>query len=378
VALATSTNTLSSTTKEFEEMHTKQVSAWKEEKEDLASHLRVSETGLSALNKEKNELCDELNHKDKELAAAHNEISQAKINHTEMLSRVNMLMDRLDEKDSALANATSSFSSVTKEHEDMQTKQLSAWEEEKEELASRLHESEASLKEMTSRNRQVEMEHEDKERALAAANNEISQAKISQVEMLSRFNSLMDRLDEKDTALGTATSSLSSAKKEYKELQTKQLSAWEEVKEDLTSRLHDSEAKLCQVLPPQPVDATDHDAVKLSQIQELISEEKKEVLDHQAGLGKTPKENHCEKENSSLSPLSNPKSTLQRLAALSMKQSRKVPISPNVAALSPRNYRQRSPSPFKVNVPPMNDFSSKHRIALDSPMKQRHAPVDPE
>merc|ERR1712176_1297218 len=99
--------------------------------------------------------------KDKALTAAHDELAEAKINQTGMLSRISTLVNRLDEKDAALATAESSLSSAEKEYEEMQTKQSSAWKKEKHHLVSLLRESEASLQNMTSKSRKVEIDCEE-------------------------------------------------------------------------------------------------------------------------------------------------------------------------------------------------------------------------
>merc|ERR1712176_513629 len=101
---------------------------------------------------------------------------------------------------------------------------------------------------MGSQSRQVEIDFEQKDKALTAAHDELAEAKINQTGMLSRISTLVNRLDEKDAALATAESSLSSAKKEYEEMQTKQSSAWKEEKDDLVTRLHESEASLQDIM----------------------------------------------------------------------------------------------------------------------------------
>lgn len=261
------------------------------------------------------------------------------------------------------------------------------WDDEKKKLETRVLESDQTLVLVAQEKESLEHAKEETERKLVEELERLKDAYAMQVEEAEGMHMRLNQTE----------STLSSVTKE---------------KDSLEAERHALVSTLCErpaaSVPPAapllqiPISATGES--EMERMQAFYAQEKREMMERQAGLERMLKDAlHAEdKENPRRAPENPHKKTLQQLA-LQMKKSSPSPNKPpmpqplsakSLAPFSPRalqssksqRTRTRSPSPFKKhrpslldNIHPLDEKSTtRTRVALDSPMRRREAPIDPE
>ena len=289
------------------------------------------------------------------------------------------------------------------------------WNDEKKKLKMRMLESDKTLVLLAREKESLERAKADSDMKFAE---ELERVKATYARQAEETENMHMRLNRTESTLSSMTKEKDTLEAERHALVTtlyereSTLSSMMKENDSLEADRHALVTTLCErtadsvssAAPLSQIPRSAFEESELERMQAQFAQEKCELMERQAGLERMLKDAlHAEdKENPRRSPVNNPKKTLQQLA-LAMKKSSPSPKPPMpqplsskaLAPFSPRAYqssntpkaRTRSPSPFKKNrspsfnfedVHPMDRSTTRTRIALDSPVRRREAPIDPE
>ena len=397
------------------------------EKADLEESIKreadAANESLAHQNEETENLNIRLRESEKALAIATGELEQIKAARDALAKDKADLEEERGALETKLELATSSkyntlrpttlLQASLSDHLDP-TPSCAVWDDEKKQLEARILEGDQALLLATQEKESLEHAKEETERELVGELERLKDAYAVQVEETEDMHMRLSRTE----------STLSSVTKEKDSLEAQRHALVSTLCEDPAASVPPADPVL--PIPSLQIPTSASGESQVERMQAFYAREKRQMMDRQSGLERMLKDAlHSEdKENPRRSPANTPRKTLQQLAhewkrssphetkrsSPSIKPPMPQPLSAKaLAPFSPKGTgsgapfspkgtgsnapapipraRNRSPSPFKKrrspslcdNIHPMDDKSAtRTRIALDSPLRRREAPVDPE